>query len=82
VCHTKGRTDAALFEKRALKKICETKKEEVTDELRKLHNEKCHNLCSTTIIRMITRMSWAGHVACMGDMKAAHTTLDEKPEEK
>ena len=80
--HIKGRTDAVLFENRVLKKILGTKREEVTGDLRKLHNEKIKNLSSSTIITMITRMNWAGHVACMGDMKAVHTTLDEKPEGK
>jgi hypothetical protein len=50
-------------------------------DLRKLH-EKHHNLCSSTVIRMMTRMIWAGHVACMGHTKVLHTTWDEKPEGK
>jgi hypothetical protein len=42
------------------------KRDEVTADWRKLHNEELHNLYSSpNIIRMIKskRMRWAGHVA-------------------
>jgi hypothetical protein len=45
------------------------KRDEVTGDRRKLHNEELHNLYSSPdIIRMIMsrRMKWAGHVARMG----------------
>jgi hypothetical protein len=45
------------------------KRDEVTSEWRKLHNEELHDLCSSlSIIRVIKsrRMRWAGHVARMG----------------
>jgi hypothetical protein len=44
------------------------KRDDVTEDWRKLHNEKLHNLYpSPSIIRMIKskRMRWAGHVAQM-----------------
>jgi hypothetical protein len=44
---------------------------EVTGEWRKLHTEDLHNLYSSpNVIRMIQlrRMSWAGHVALMGEI--------------
>jgi hypothetical protein len=52
---------------------------------RKLHNEKLHNLySSTSIIRMIKsrRMSWAGHVAGMWEKKNAYRILVGKLEGK
>jgi hypothetical protein len=42
------------------------KRDEVTGDWRKLHNEELHNLYfSPSVIRMIksSRMKWAGHVA-------------------
>jgi hypothetical protein len=63
-------------------KIFGTKSEEVTGDLRKLHNEKLHNLCSSAIIRMIARMGWLAHVACMRDMRTVHTILEEKSDKK
>jgi hypothetical protein len=45
------------------------KRDEVTREWRKLHNEELHNLYSPpTVMRVIKSrpMKWAGHVACMG----------------
>jgi hypothetical protein len=59
-----------VFEKRVLRRIFEPKRDEVTAELRKLHNEKLHILCaSPNIIRQIKsrRMSWEGHLARMGE---------------
>jgi hypothetical protein len=57
-----------VFENRVLRRIFGPKKNEVTGDWRKLHNEKFHNLYSSpSIIRMIKsrRMRWAGHLACM-----------------
>jgi hypothetical protein len=45
------------------------KRDELTGEWRKLHNEELHVLCSSpTIVRVMKsrRMRWAGHVARMG----------------
>jgi hypothetical protein len=58
-----------VFENRALRRIFGPKTDEVTGELRKLHNEELNDLYSSpTIVRVIKsrRMRWAGHVACMG----------------
>jgi hypothetical protein len=58
-----------VFENRVLRRIFGPKRDHVTEDLKKLHNEELHNLYSSpNIIRMITsrRMRWAGHVARMG----------------
>jgi hypothetical protein len=51
-----------------LRKIFGPKREEVTDDKRKLHTEKLHDLYSPNITRVIKsrRMRWAGHTARMG----------------
>jgi hypothetical protein len=58
-----------VFENRVLRRILGPKRDEVTGEWTKLHNEELHNLYSCPdIIRQFKsrRMGWAGHVARMG----------------
>ena len=53
-----------------LTRIFGPKRNEVTGEWGKLHNEELNDLyCSPNIVRMIKlrRMRWVGHVACMGE---------------
>jgi hypothetical protein len=55
-----------VFENRVLRRIFGPRRDEVTADWRKLHNEELHNLYSSpNIIRMIKsrRMRWAGQVA-------------------
>jgi hypothetical protein len=59
------------------------KRDEVTGEWRKLHNEELHDLySSSSIIRIIKwgRMRYAGHVARMGEKRNAYRLLVGKPE--
>jgi hypothetical protein len=59
-----------VFENRVLRRIFGPKRDEVTGDWRKLHNEELHNLYSwPNIIRMIKsrRIRWTGHVTRMGD---------------
>jgi hypothetical protein len=58
-----------VFENRVLIKIYRPKRDEITEEWRKLHNEEINDLYFLpNIIQVIKsrRMRWAGHVACMG----------------
>ena len=58
-----------MFENRELKRIFGPKRDGVTGEWRKLHNEELNDLYSSpNIVRVIQsrRMGWAWHVACIG----------------
>jgi hypothetical protein len=62
-----------VFENRVLRGIFGVKRDGVTGEWRKLHNEELNFLYSSpNIVRVIKsrRMRWAGHVALMGRRKA------------
>jgi hypothetical protein len=59
-----------VFENRVPRRIFGPKRDDVTGEWRKLHNEELHNLYSSPdIIRQVKsrRMRWAGHVALVGE---------------
>jgi hypothetical protein len=74
-----------VFENRVLRRIFGPKRDEVTGEWKKLHNEELHILYSSpNIIRKIKsrRMMWVGHVACMGEEKNVCKVLMGKPEGK
>jgi len=61
------------------------KRDEVTGEWRKLHNEELNGLyCSPNIVRVIKSriMRWAGHVARMGDGSEVYRVLVGKSEGK
>jgi hypothetical protein len=57
-----------LFENRVLRGIFGPKRDEVTEEWRKLHNEELNDLYSSpNIFRVVkSRIRWAGHLARMG----------------
>jgi hypothetical protein len=58
-----------VFENKVLSRIFGPKRDELTGEWRKLHNEELRDLYSSpSIIRIIKsrRMRWASHVALMG----------------
>jgi hypothetical protein len=74
-----------VSENRVLRRIFGPKRDEVTGEWRKLHNEELCNLYSSpSIIRIIKlrRMRWAGHVARMGEKRNAYRLLVGKQEGK
>jgi hypothetical protein len=74
-----------MFVNRVVIRIFGPKRDEVTGEWRKLHNEELHNLYSSPdIIRQIKsrRMRWAGHVARMGGERKVYKVLVGKIEGK
>jgi len=59
-----------VFENVVLRRIFGTRRNEVTGEWRRMHNEELSDLYSSpNIVRVIKsrRMRWAGHVARMGE---------------
>jgi hypothetical protein len=74
-----------VFENRVLRKIFGLKRDEVTGEWRKMHNEELRDLYSSpSIIRIIKsrRMIWVGHVARMGAKRNTYRLLVGKLEGK
>jgi hypothetical protein len=74
-----------VFENRVLRRIFGAKRDEVTGEWRRLHNEELHNLYSSPdIIRQVKsrRMRWTGHVARMGEERKVYKVLVGKSEGK
>jgi hypothetical protein len=66
-----------------LRRIFGPKRDEVTGEWRKLHNEELHDLYSSpSIIRIIKtrRIRWVGHVVRMGEKRNMYRLLVGKPE--
>ena len=66
-----------------LRRIFGPKRDEVTGERRKLHDEELNDLyCSPSIVRVIKWriMRWAGHVARMGERRGAYRVLVGDPE--
>jgi len=74
-----------VFENRVLSRIFGPKRDEVTREWRKLHNEELNDLyCSRNIVRVIKsrRMRWAGNVTRMGEGRGVYRGLVGKLEGK
>jgi len=67
-----------VFENRVLRRIFGPKRDEVTGEWRKLHNEELNDLyCSPNIVRVLEsrRMRWEGHVARIGERRDVYRIL-------
>jgi len=76
-----------VFENIVLRRIFGPRRDEVTGEWRRLHDEELRvndMYSSPSIVRVITsrRMRWAGHVARMGEEREVYRVLVGKPEGK
>ena len=74
-----------MFENMVLRRIFGPRRDEVTGEWRRLHNEELNDLYSSLNIVWVIksrRMRWAGHVACMGEERGVYRVLVGKPEGK
>ena len=72
-----------VSENRVLRRIFGSRRDEVTGEWRKLHNEELNDLYpSQNIVRVIKsrRIRWAGHVVRMGERGGVYRFLVGKPE--
>jgi hypothetical protein len=74
-----------VFESMVLRRIFGPRRDEVTGDWRRLHNEELNDLYSSpNIMRVIKsrRMRWAGHVARMVEERGAYRVLVGKPGER
>jgi len=74
-----------VFENMVLRRIFGPRRDEVTGEWGRMHNEELSDLYSSpNIVRVIKsrRMRWAGHVARMGKERGVYRVLVGKPEGK
>jgi len=74
-----------VLENRMLRRIFGPKRDEVTGEWRKLHNEELNDLYSSpNIVRVMKsrRMRWVGHVARIGERVGVCRVLVGKSEGK
>jgi hypothetical protein len=74
-----------VSENRVLRRMFGPKRDEVMGGWRELHNEELHYLYSSpniTRVIMSRRIRWAGHVACMEEMRNAYRILVGKNEGK
>jgi hypothetical protein len=68
-----------------LRRILGPKREDVTGDWRKPHNEELHNVCASPNIIMVIksrRMRWAGHVGRSEKMGTDCSILGGEPEGK
>jgi hypothetical protein len=68
-----------------LRRILGPKRDEVTGEWKKLHNEELNDLYSSPNIVRIVKLRtirWAGHAARMGEMRVLYRVLVGKAEGK
>jgi len=72
-----------VFENMVLRRIFGPRRDVVTGEWRRLHNDELNDLHSSpNIVRVIKsrRMRWAGHVARMGEERWVYRILVGKPD--
>jgi len=77
----RGEHRLRVFENRVLRRIFGSKRDEVTREWRKLHNEELTDLYSPNIIWVIKsrKMKCVGHAAYMWERKGPYRVWVGKP---
>jgi len=74
-----------VFENVVLRRILGPRRDKVTGEWRRLHNEELNDMYSSpNIVQVIKsrRMKWTGHVVCMGEERGVYRVFVGKPEGK
>ena len=74
-----------MFENMVLRRIFGPRRDKISGEWRRLHNEELSDpYSSPNIVRVIKsrRMRWTGHVVRMGEERGAYRVLMGKPEGK
>jgi hypothetical protein len=83
-CEGQDTLKVTVVRNRMVRRIFGPKRTEVRGGQRKLHVVRLHSLYyySLNIIRVMKsgRMRWAGHVACMGEMRNLYRIIVGKPE--
>jgi len=72
-----------VFENMVLRRIFGPRRDELTEEWRRLHNEELDDLYSSpNIVRVIKsrRIRWVGHVVHMGEERGLYRNLVGNPE--
>ena len=67
-----------MFQNVVLRRIFGPRRDEATEDWRRLHNEELNDLyCSPNMVRVIKsrRMRWAGHVTRMGEERGVYRVL-------
>jgi hypothetical protein len=74
-----------VFETSVLRRIFGPKRDQVTGEWAKLHNEEFNDMYFSPVVILVNkwrRTRWAGHVARMGESRGATRVLVGKSEQK
>jgi hypothetical protein len=73
-----------VFENRVVRRLFGPKRDEVTGERRKLHNEELNDLYSPNILLVLESriIRWAGHVARTEKRRSVYRVLAGKPDGK
>jgi len=70
-----------VFDNRVLRRIFEPKRNEATEEWKRLHKEELYDLCSSTNVMRLIKARLAWHVALRRNSRRAYRVLVGKPEE-
>ena len=71
-----------MSENRVLRRVFGPKRDDVTGERRKLHNEEMYSLPNIMRVVKSRRMKWVGHVARVWEGRDVHRVLVGKLEGK